>query len=804
MIEDSKKQIREHPKYILVSEPPSYDEVIEEYEIGIENIKIPIQLVRYKKKTYYVVPYHNHINRFLELMGSPEPKYVLINNTKPRQIANFDAYINLIAEVGLRKGLKFGGIKIYDFQDAKEYEDFLTNSLTTLKSVIDTVSPAIIVGKQKIPLSEGFRSFLTYYIYGSLTGEGVITLLRYDDSLEEIMINGSKMPVYVYHYKFGKIPTNFRYLDEYKLYLCAKAYGDMINRTISPKTPILDISLPDNSRIQVTIPPASLTGTLITVRKAKRTALSILHSIRSGILDPLISAFLICMGRTDINAIFVGNTGSAKSVPGHYAVFVKYNNKQYLLCIHDLFRLGIPIEKKKDIEVRTLEHINLYVWGLKEGKPDWVRIKKVIKHRDKRPLLEITGETFKIQTTFDHNFFVKDRGNLLIVPAEKLSQYGKIVNIIPPDDFKIPEPYDKIFSKYYPYFLETGMVFDSLTASLISLGLKINQIKHRIERIKTGYGFEYHIKRCNESTPPVYEESILDIRVVSNTYKYLYDIETEDISQSFVVLADYGFVLVHNTTHLMHVLNAIPPEDRLIIIEEVPELVVFKDHVVRLLTTETVSMEKHIENTLRMRPDRVTLGEIRRAEEFQAYAKSLIAGQAKASYATAHAETSMDILKRFREYGIPPHDLTTLNYIVVLRRETRVSEKGRIDIRKLKEIAEVQPEVDNRGYPVLKKIVTYDPEKDRWVWNTDLKDTLLVQKLSWMYGVSKEKAVDILYETAAFLEYVTKNKGTLYANEFVPLHDKYFYDQEEIVPKNVIEELKERIKKEYESVRNTT
>ncbi len=87
------------------------------------------------------------------------------------------------------------------------------------------------------------------------------------------------------------------------------------------------------------------------------------------------------------------------------------------------------------------------------------------------------------------------------------------------------------------------------------------------------------------------------------------------------------------TTLLNSLFNFVPQEERIIIIEETPEINVPHSHLIRLGTAEGIGigMGELIENTLRMRPDRVVAGEVRNGEELCAFIDTLLAGQGKGS-----------------------------------------------------------------------------------------------------------------------------------------------------------------------------
>ncbi|MBI4360786.1 CpaF family protein [Candidatus Micrarchaeota archaeon] len=141
---------------------------------------------------------------------------------------------------------------------------------------------------------------------------------------------------------------------------------------------------------------------------------------------------------------------------------------------------------------------------------------------------------------------------------------------------------------------------------------------------------------------------------------------------SLAMQADASVVVAGNTgsgkTTLLNALSEfVPASERIVAIEDAPELSWPHAHQVRLVGEPSV-FSGLVADTLRMRPDRVVVGEMRRAQEVAAFFDVLLSGQAKGAYATFHAESAQDVVSRLEFLGLNPRDVSALDFVVVLKR----------------------------------------------------------------------------------------------------------------------------------------
>lgn len=165
------------------------------------------------------------------------------------------------------------------------------------------------------------------------------------------------------------------------------------------------------------------------------------------------------------------------------------------------------------------------------------------------------------------------------------------------------------------------------------------------------------------------------------------------------------------TTLLNALFSFVPKSERVILCEETPEVNIPHEHQVRLKVDEkrNIGMNELILSTLRMRPDRLIIGEIRSKDEVQSFIDTMLAGQGKGSCATFHGLSVADTIERLTKLGLLEQDLNALDLIIIQRRWNTIDlQKGeKNEIRKIVEIAEI---VENKPNTLYK----YNYSENKW------------------------------------------------------------------------------------------
>src|SRR5919107_92483 len=142
-------------------------------------------------------------------------------------------------------------------------------------------------------------------------GHGPLERLLADDSVTEIMVNG---PHDVWVERQGRLyETTVKFNDESHLRRIINKMVAQVGRRIDESSPMVDARLPDGSRVNAIIPPLSLSGPLVTIRKFSKRRLDPGDLIQLGTLSPETVEFVQRCVLAELNILISGGTGSGKT-----------------------------------------------------------------------------------------------------------------------------------------------------------------------------------------------------------------------------------------------------------------------------------------------------------------------------------------------------------------------------------------------------------------------------------------------------------------------------------------------------------
>ena len=160
-------------------------------------------------------------------------------------------------------------------------------------------------------LARDDRERLAAEIADDILGHGPLERLLADDSVTEIMVNG---PYDVWAERQGRLyETTVRFTDESHLRRIINKIVAQVGRRCDESSPMVDARLPDGSRVNAIIPPLSLSGPLLTIRKFSKKRLDLTDLVRLGTLTTETVEFLQRCVLAELNILISGGTGSGKT-----------------------------------------------------------------------------------------------------------------------------------------------------------------------------------------------------------------------------------------------------------------------------------------------------------------------------------------------------------------------------------------------------------------------------------------------------------------------------------------------------------
>jgi pilus assembly protein CpaF len=155
------------------------------------------------------------------------------------------------------------------------------------------------------------RDRLVQEIADDTLGHGPIEPLLQDDSVTEVMVNG---PDSVWVEREGTLhKTPVRFTDEHHLRRIINKIVAQIGRRVDESSPMVDARLPDGSRVNAVLPPLSLIGPLLTIRKFSKHRWDLGGLVQIGSMPPEAKEFLEACIRAELNILVSGGTGSGKT-----------------------------------------------------------------------------------------------------------------------------------------------------------------------------------------------------------------------------------------------------------------------------------------------------------------------------------------------------------------------------------------------------------------------------------------------------------------------------------------------------------
>jgi len=170
---------------------------------------------------------------------------------------------------------------------------------------------ARILEQENIPLNEEERNRLAEDLVEETMGLGPLAPLMADPAITDILVNG---PNQVYVERFGRIERMaVRFRDYDHIVRVIERIAAQVGRRIDTTSPMADLRLPDGSRVNATLPPVTVDGPTISIRRFGRRRLRRDDLLNLGMMSPPMRQFLEIAVQSRLNVLISGGTGAGKS-----------------------------------------------------------------------------------------------------------------------------------------------------------------------------------------------------------------------------------------------------------------------------------------------------------------------------------------------------------------------------------------------------------------------------------------------------------------------------------------------------------
>lgn len=165
--------------------------------------------------------------------------------------------------------------------------------------------------EEKVVISKTDKETLLTRLIDESVGFGPIEQLLKDPSITEILVNGSKE---IFVERHGRLePSPIKFKDEEHVRHIVDRVIAPLGRRIDESSPMVDARLPDGSRVNAVIPPISLNGTLLSIRKFRKEPFEMEDLLALGSLNPKMAEFIKGIVEAKLNVLISGGTGSGKT-----------------------------------------------------------------------------------------------------------------------------------------------------------------------------------------------------------------------------------------------------------------------------------------------------------------------------------------------------------------------------------------------------------------------------------------------------------------------------------------------------------
>ena len=189
--------------------------------------------------------------------------------------------------------------------------DNLPLTQLTDEELYEKIEASVVEKTRELYLPINDKVDIIENIYSSIRGLGILDTIMKDDSITEVMINGHED---IFIEKSGRLQKlNAKFESQRRLEDIIQRIVGQAGREVNQANPIVDTRLPDGSRVNIVLPPVSLCGPVVTIRKFSKKPMTIEQLIRYGSITQDIADKLEILVKSKYNIFISGGTGSGKT-----------------------------------------------------------------------------------------------------------------------------------------------------------------------------------------------------------------------------------------------------------------------------------------------------------------------------------------------------------------------------------------------------------------------------------------------------------------------------------------------------------
>ncbi len=199
-----------------------------------------------------------------------------------------------------------------------------------------------IIGEYEMNLDKISKKKIYYYIQRESLGFGKIDPVMRDPNIEDISCDGAEVPLFLYHRKFGSLRSSVRFRDEEELSYFVVRLAQKCGKHISIAEPMLDATMPDGSRIQMTLSrEVTAKGSTFTIRKFRADPFTPPDLIELNTMSSEILAYFWLAVENGVNALIAGGTASGKTtILNALSLFIPREAK--IVSIEETREINLP------------------------------------------------------------------------------------------------------------------------------------------------------------------------------------------------------------------------------------------------------------------------------------------------------------------------------------------------------------------------------------------------------------------------------------------------------------------------------